>query len=126
LEIIGSTIRWDFESDPSIKYNDLILIRKTKKRKTILGYECTKYIYRSPTNENFKIEQWITDDFSFDSRSQSAKYFSEIFSEYGAILERWFFLERAGVRKMGLMAIEQVDYSKGDIIEQHKHKIDLK
>lgn len=85
-EILQSDVIWTFEKDPGIKIKDLLLKKKTNEKKEILGFICRKYIYEHDV-KHLVIEAWITECFPFNPKIQTKKYFSNLFTEKGLILE---------------------------------------
>ena len=86
VQLRESGKEWSFEKDPVMQMQDLVLEKKTKEKKDILGITCRKYIYHSP-DQSMTMEAWITDLLPYDSEIQTQKYFGRIFTKDGLILE---------------------------------------
>ncbi|MCP3931014.1 MAG: DUF4412 domain-containing protein [Bacteroidetes bacterium] len=65
----------------------LTLVKKTKERKKILGYNCRKYIYERNEGEEV-IEAWVAKDLRYPKQSAMGLQFRNIMVSEGMILEK--------------------------------------
>lgn len=87
VEIPNTSFHRPFEEDPNFVMKNLVLKKKTKEKKEILGFICRKYIFESKSKV-FTLEAWVTECFPYDKMMQTKKYFGNIFTENGLILEQ--------------------------------------
>jgi len=97
VRLIDTRIIWSYEEDPAMKYDNLILKKRAKETKKIKGFSCRKYIFERPESSTI-IEAWITDEIPYNKWSQVDRYFAEIITPYGVVLEKTIRWGKAGTQ----------------------------